>query len=88
MQQGGFVYILESECGRYRYLGSTSHPDIRLEEHNRGVTKATKHKGPWKMLKVWPCDTLQKARQLEYEIKRKKKALTIEYIEYLYKRDP
>ena len=83
MEEGGFLYLLESFCKRHRYLGSTPHPEQRLSEHNNGSTKATRDKGPWFLLGIWKLPTLREARQIEFQIKKQKKKLSIEYISYV-----
>ncbi|MBZ5537836.1 MAG: GIY-YIG nuclease family protein [Acidobacteriia bacterium] len=41
------VYVLRSvTTGRF-YTGYTSDLSHRIEQHNRGITKSTKHDGPW-----------------------------------------
>ncbi|PIR76204.1 MAG: excinuclease ABC subunit C [Candidatus Magasanikbacteria bacterium CG10_big_fil_rev_8_21_14_0_10_42_10] len=82
MLQGGFIYLLESVSKKHRYLGSTPHPEKRLVEHNRGITKATRDKKPWVLLCTWQFCTLQKAREIEFQIKKQKRKFTIEYISY------
>ncbi|MBU0596855.1 GIY-YIG nuclease family protein, partial [Patescibacteria group bacterium] len=34
-----YLYLLENFDGNHRYLGSTVDVDVRILEHNRGVTK-------------------------------------------------
>ena len=42
-----FVYILYSQAYDSFYIGYTKQPDVRLEQHNQGLTKSTKAKRPW-----------------------------------------
>lgn len=77
-----YIYLLESENGGQLYLGSTPDVNNRLDEHNRGVNKATRNKGPWKILSTWEFDSLKEARQMEYRIKKMKRRLSKEYISY------
>lgn len=43
------VYIIRNPEGRL-YKGYTENINKRLEEHNAGVTRWTKSKGPWKLV--------------------------------------
>jgi len=44
------VYILESEITGRHYVGHTSDLAQRLGQHNNGITKSTKNRGPWKLI--------------------------------------
>ena len=65
------VYVLENSEGRF-YIGLTDDVPRRVSQHNSGVSKWTRGKGPWKL--VWQtCSlTLSQARKLERELKRQK----------------
>ena len=65
------VYVLQNPEGRF-YIGLSENVTVRLEQHNRGVSKWTKSRGPW-VLK-WTSDrlTLTEARKLENLLKRQK----------------
>ena len=45
-----FVYILYSQEFDSFYIGYTKQPDVRVEQHNLGLTKSTKAKRPWVMV--------------------------------------
>jgi len=45
-----YVYILQSEVGKRLYTGFTSDLTQRIGQHNNGVTKSTKNRGPWKLV--------------------------------------
>ncbi len=45
-----FVYILKSEKSGRSYIGHTADLQKRLFEHNIGKSKATKGKGPWRLI--------------------------------------
>ena len=77
-----YVYLLESEDGKHLYVGSTMDVDLRLQEHNQGITKSTRNNRPWKSLGAWEFNTLKEARQIEYKIKRMKHKFSKEYIDY------
>jgi putative endonuclease len=44
------VYVLQSENTGRHYLGHTSDLTQRLGQHNNGITKSTKNRGPWKLI--------------------------------------
>ena len=44
------VYILRSEKTGRRYVGSCEDLEDRLQRHNAGESKATKHGAPWRLL--------------------------------------
>jgi putative endonuclease len=44
------VYVLRSETTGRHYVGYTSDLTQRLGQHNHGITKSTKDRGPWRML--------------------------------------
>ena len=44
------VYVLESEITGRHYVGHTSDLAQRLGQHNNGITKSTKNRGPWKLV--------------------------------------
>jgi len=45
-----FTYILESEVDGSFYIGQTNLVEDRLNRHNKGYSKSTSHKRPWKLL--------------------------------------
>ncbi len=44
------VYVLRSETTDRHYVGYTSDLSQRLGQHNQGITKSTKNRGPWQMV--------------------------------------
>ena len=68
---GYSVYVIQNPQGRY-YIGLTDGVPKRLAQHNDGISKWTRGKGPWKI--VWEKGnmTLSAARKLELELKRQK----------------
>lgn len=67
------VYILKSEkSGRY-YIGCARDVLSRLTEHNLGMSRATKNRGPWKLVYEKSFPSLSLARQAEQALKRRKK---------------
>jgi putative endonuclease len=51
-----FVYVLRSAATGRHYVGSCADPVQRLGQHNAGVTKSTKNRGPWELVyqEEWP----------------------------------
>ena len=44
------VYVLVSERDHRRYIGCTRDLSRRLEEHNRGLVKSTRHRRPLRLV--------------------------------------
>ena len=65
------VYVIVNPLGR-RYIGLSENPLFRLEQHNAGVSRWTRGKGPWEI--VWTSDamSLSDARKLENRLKKQK----------------
>jgi len=45
-----FVYVLRSDTTGRHYVGFASDLVQRLGQHNTGITKSTKNRGPWKLV--------------------------------------
>ena len=76
----GTVYILKSQVnGRY-YVGSTSNLERRIEEHNKGKSKYTSLTRPFKLVFNQQYESLNKARSIEYKLKKLKRRDIIEKI--------
>ncbi|MEM6362290.1 MAG: GIY-YIG nuclease family protein [Bacteroidota bacterium] len=74
------MYILQSEnSGRY-YIGHTSDSSERVSYHNNGRVKATRNKGPWRVVYSEKYETKNQANQREFEIKKKKSRKYIEFL--------
>lgn len=66
-----FVYLLKSLKDGKRYVGSTDRMlQIRLNEHNSGKTKSTKHRRFFVLVGYQRCDTIQEAVKLEKKYKK------------------
>jgi putative endonuclease len=65
------VYVLMNHAGR-RYIGLSENPEIRVAQHNSGVSKWTKGKGPWKVIWTSRGMNLGEARKLETRLKKQK----------------
>ena len=65
------VYVLQNPTGQF-YIGLSEDVTLRLAQHNDGVSKWTRGRGPW--VSVWNSEsmTLTKARKLEGLLKRQK----------------
>jgi predicted GIY-YIG superfamily endonuclease len=48
----------------------TTDLEERLADHNGGVSKWTKYRGPWKLVWSQPCVSIGEARKLENKLKR------------------
>jgi putative endonuclease len=63
------VYVIENSEGR-RYIGLSEDVRHRLEDHNSGVSRWTKYRGPWVLLWTSEAMSLSDARKLENTLKR------------------
>jgi len=62
-------YILTNQEGRY-YIGLSEDVLLRLQQHNAGLSRWTKGKGPWSLLWTGETMSLSEARKLENRLKR------------------
>jgi len=72
MVQKGILYILQSEVNSRYYIGSTNNLDRRLSEHNNGFSGYTKFTIPFKLVFKQEYQTIEKARQIEFKLKKLK----------------
>jgi putative endonuclease len=65
------VYVIQNREGKF-YIGLSDDIDRRITQHNAGVSKWTRAKGPWTL--IWQSDdlSLSEARRLEKRLKRQK----------------
>jgi putative endonuclease len=65
------VYVIRNPRGRF-YIGFSENIDIRVQQHNAGMSRSTRGRGPWRI--VWQSDLLTSsaARELELELKKQK----------------
>jgi putative endonuclease len=75
-----FVYILKSLTSGRHYVGSTTRPERRLQQHNNGLVSSTRNKGPWIVVALHAFDGERQARKAEAWVKRQKSAKIIQYI--------
>jgi predicted GIY-YIG superfamily endonuclease len=67
-----WVYMLRGNSGRH-YIGSTTDLERRIEQHRNGHTHSTKRLGvELKVAASLEVATLEEARAMEREMKRKK----------------
>jgi len=81
---------LQSLKNKRYYIGSTSNISRRLEEHNAGESKYTNLTKPFDLVYFQKYDSLTKARQIEYKLKKLKSKIIIKKIigEKYIKMDP
>ena len=75
-----FVYILQSESTSRFYVGCTEQVARRLIEHQRGQTRSTRGRGPWKLVFEEPHPTLTEALKREHQIKSWKSRRSIQQL--------
>jgi predicted GIY-YIG superfamily endonuclease len=80
MPDPGYLYILRNDTGTHQYIGSCLQPARRLNEHGKGLVKATAGRGPWNRVALLQFTTPTQARQAEYWLKRLRRR---EYIEMI-----
>lgn len=73
-----YLYILQSTVDDSFYIGSTSNIDKRLDKHNKGYSRYTKSKRPWKVMYSETYETLSETRKREYYLKSLKSKSAIE----------
>jgi putative endonuclease len=65
------VYLLRNSTGKI-YIGISIDVALRLDQHNREISKWTKGKGPWTLIWTSEAKSLSDARKLENRLKRQK----------------
>ncbi len=64
-----YVYVLQSETTKRFYVGFSSHLEQRIGQHNAGLTKSTKNRGPWKLVHQEVYETRAEAMRRENFLK-------------------
>jgi len=64
-----YVYVLQSESTKRFYTGFTADLEQRVGQHNSGVTKSTKNRGPWKLVYTEKYDSRAEAMGRERALK-------------------
>ena len=67
-----YVYIIESKIDSSYYIGYTNDIQRRLEGHNRGQTRSTRSKKPWKLKYYEVIENKTDALKREKFLKRQK----------------
>jgi putative endonuclease len=65
------VYVIQNEAGKF-YIGISEYVEIRVRQHNDGVSKWTKGKGPWTLRWTSEAMSITEARKLENYLKQQK----------------
>ena len=60
-----YCYVLRSKKSGRRYVGSCEDLDDRLDRHNAGESKATRHGAPWMLLRSETFGTRAEATRRE-----------------------
>lgn len=76
------TYILQSEKNGKHYIGSTDDIIKRIIKHNKGYSRYTKGKGPFKLVYKEEYPTRSQAKKREYYLKSLK---NVKFIEKLIK---
>ncbi len=64
-----YVYIMKS-VNRELYIGRTTSPVKRLQQHNAGTSPSTKRYLPWKVVYLEGCVNLDDAKDREVKLKQ------------------
>ncbi|MEK7528546.1 MAG: GIY-YIG nuclease family protein [Patescibacteria group bacterium] len=75
-----YLYILESTQNNGYYIGSSKRLDNRLHEHNTGLVKSTRNKGPWIIKFFQKYNSEKEARHIEHRLKKFRRRDIIEKI--------
>ena len=65
------VYILRNQELRF-YIGLTENVEVRLEQHNSGVSTWTRNRGPWHLVWSKEFQSLSEAKHFETLLKKQK----------------
>ena len=63
------VYVLQSETTKHFYTGFAADLVQRVGQHNAGITKSTKNRGPWKLVYQEQYETRAEAMRREKFLK-------------------
>jgi putative endonuclease len=62
------IYVLQNPRGSF-YIGFTETVEVRITQHNAGMSRSTRSKGPWTLIWQREALTLNDARRLELDLK-------------------
>ncbi len=65
-----FVYIIYSRKHDKYYKGVTTQPQLRLQEHNKGLSRYTAHFRPWELVYLEKCTDKKSALIRERKLKK------------------
>jgi putative endonuclease len=75
------VYILQSTINGSFYIGQTGNIERRLNDHNKGFSKATARYAPWNLVWISAVEDRKQAFKLEKTLKSlKSRARIIKHI--------
>ena len=72
MEDKFYTYLLQSQFDKSFYIGQTKNLEQRLILHNKGHTKSTMAKRPWKIVYFEVFDTRSEAIQRERFLKKQR----------------
>ena len=76
-----YTYILVSEKDGSFYIGHTNNIERRISDHNKGFSRYTKTKIPWKLLFLKKFESRSEAMYLEKKLKSyKNKIYLLQFI--------
>ena len=75
-----YTYILQSKRDNGFYIGQTNDLNSRLEKHNKGLVKSTRHRIPFELVYALSFEERANAVNLERYLKSKKKQAYIEKV--------
>ena len=64
-----FIYVIRSESSGKLYKGQTDNLNRRIDAHNKGLSKYTNKRGPWKLVYSEEYDTRSEALKREKFLK-------------------
>ncbi len=63
------VYVIRSLKDERLYVGMSENAELRLEQHNKGMTTSTKSYKPWELVYVEKLEDRAEARKREKYLK-------------------
>ncbi len=65
-----YTYIISSDVKEMWYCGYSHQPNQRLLQHNSGLNKSNKGRGPWKLIFLREFETKREAISFEMKLKK------------------
>ncbi len=69
-----YLYIIQSQIKKWKYIGITNNPKQRVSQHNAGMTRSTKGYRPFTLVYSEEYKTKTEARKREIYLKKNYKA--------------